>query len=178
MTDPSPRPYTPREPLEETAFDPTAYEWRPYRPAPAPRPGLDASRLWFGAAATALVAALIAIVGALVANALFDVPVVVPTGGGTWVAARAGWYAFGAVVACLVATAVCQLLVAFAPRPLRFFTWLAVLATAVAVLVPFLADASVVAVVTTATLNLVLGIAIGSLVAGSARGALRPSRAA
>jgi hypothetical protein len=39
---------------------------------------VDAARLWTGGLATALVAALVAVVGVLIARGLFDVPVLAP----------------------------------------------------------------------------------------------------
>jgi hypothetical protein len=44
---------------------------------------VDAGRLWTGGVATAAVAALVAIVGVLIARGLFDVPLLAPTGEGT-----------------------------------------------------------------------------------------------
>lgn len=41
-------------------------------------------RLWAGGAATAVVAALIAVVGILIARGVFGVPVLAPEGEGTW----------------------------------------------------------------------------------------------
>src|SRR4029450_8046058 len=40
---------------------------------------VDAGRLWTGALATAVVAALVAVVGVLIARGLFDVPVLAPS---------------------------------------------------------------------------------------------------
>jgi hypothetical protein len=134
--------------------------------------GVDARRLWFGGLATALVAALIALVGIVVARGVFGVPILAPKGGGVWGDASTGWYVFGAAVASLLATALCHLLLAFAPNPMRFFSWVIALATAVAVLAPFVTGADVSAKVATAVVNLVLGVAIGSLVAGTARGSV------
>src|SRR5918993_1539638 len=47
-----------------------------------PRPKVDAGRLWTGGVATAAVAALVAVVGVLIARGLFDVPLLAPTGEG------------------------------------------------------------------------------------------------
>lgn len=47
-----------------------------------PSRSVDAGRLWTGGVATALVAALVAVVGVLIARGLFDVPVLAPTGEG------------------------------------------------------------------------------------------------
>src|SRR5689334_2634317 len=107
------------------------------------RPVVDPGRLWAGGAATALVAALIAVVGVLIARGVFDIAVLTPASAGALGGAATAWYAGLAAVAGLAATALVQLLIAFAPRPMRFFTWMMVLATAVAVLVPLVIDIAV-----------------------------------
>ncbi len=141
------------------------------------RPSVDAARLWAGGLATALVAALVAIVGILVARGLLHVSVLAPKGAGVWGDASTGWYAFGAAAAGLAATGLMHVLLLFTPRPMRFFGWIVSLATAAAMLAPFATDETMAAKVITAGLNLLLGAAIGSLVAGSARSATRRSTA-
>jgi hypothetical protein len=134
-------------------------------------PAVDAARLWTGGAATALVAALIAVVGILLIRGLFGVPVLAPKGAGAWGDASTGWYAFGAAAASLVATGLMHLLLMYAPRPMRFFGWVTALVTTAMMLTPFTTAESTASKVATALLNLFLGIAIGSLVAGSGRSA-------
>jgi hypothetical protein len=146
-----------------------------YRPAPAPRqPPLSAGKLWAGGLATAVVAALIAAGGILVGRGIFGVNVLAPKGAGVWGDARTVWYALGAAAAGITATAVVHLLLLYAPRPMRFFGWVMAMATVVSMAGPFVADEDRASSLYTATLNLVLGVAIGSLVAGSARAAVRP----
>lgn len=137
------------------------------------RPTVDAGRLWAGGVAAAVIAALIAVVGILVARGIFDVAILAPEGDGTWGDADTGRYALAAAAAALLATGLIHLLILFVPRYATFFTWIMVLATAVAVLAPFALDAETSAKVATALINLILGIAIGSLVAGVARTAIR-----
>ena len=48
-----------------------------------PTRSIDAGRLWTGGVATALVAALVAVVGVLIARGLFDVPVLAPSSEGS-----------------------------------------------------------------------------------------------
>jgi hypothetical protein len=55
---------------------------------PASVVGVDARRLWFGGLATALVAALIALVGIVVARGVFGIPILAPKGGGRTGAVR------------------------------------------------------------------------------------------
>jgi uncharacterized protein YhhL (DUF1145 family) len=137
------------------------------------RPGVDAARLWSGGVATALVAALIAVAGIAITRGLFDVHILAPEDQGVWGDADTGWYAAIAAVAALVATGIVHLLLLTTPRPLQFFGWTVGLVTLVAVVMPFAADASTASKVATALINLVLGLAIGTLVAGVARSAVR-----
>jgi Family of unknown function (DUF6069) len=136
------------------------------------RPAIDGARLWVGGLATALVAALVAVVGILLARGVFDVQILARKAAGVWGDASTGWYALGAALASLLATGLIHVLVLYAPRPMRFFGWVVGLATAAAALAPFATDQSIEAKLATAALNLLLGIAIGSLVAGSARSAM------
>src|SRR3954470_12669677 len=136
------------------------------------RPAVNAGRLWAGGAATAVVAALIALVGILVGRGLFDVAVLAPQGAGVWGDADTFWYALGAALFSLAATGLMHLLLLFTPRPMLFFGWVMVLATVVAMLAPFVTENDLGSRLFTAGLNFVLGVAIGSLTAGSARSAV------
>ena len=135
---------------------------------------LNAGRLWSGGVATALVAALIAVVGVLVGRGLFDVAVLAPQGAGVWGDASTFWYALGAAGAALAATGLMHVLLLTTPRPMRFFGWLVALGTVAAMLAPFVSDNDLGPRLFTAGLNLVIGVAIGSLIAGTARAATRP----
>jgi hypothetical protein len=123
---------------------------------------VDAKRLWSGGAATAVVAALIALAGILA-----------PRQDGAWGDASTAGYATGAAVAALVATAIMHLLLIATPRPQMFFTWIIGLATVIAVVYPFSTTAPLSQKVATAVINLVLGAAIGSLIDGTAARAIR-----
>ncbi|HEX6326221.1 MAG TPA: DUF6069 family protein [Jiangellaceae bacterium] len=142
-------------------------------PAREQRPSVDAGRLWAGGAATALVAALIAVAGIVIARGLFDIPVLAAEDRGVWGDADTGWYVAAAAVAALVATGLVHVLIATTPRPLRFFGWIIALVTLIAIIMPFATDASTASKAATALINLVLGIAIGTLIAGVARSAVR-----
>jgi uncharacterized protein DUF6069 len=155
----------------EEARMPAAYDYE----TQAQRPAVDAARLWTGGAATAAVAALITVVGILLIRGLFGIPVLAPKGAGVWGDASTGWYAFGAAVASLVATGLLHLFLLYTPRPMRFFGWITALVTVGTVLAPFTTDQSTASKVATGFLNLILGIAIGSLVAGSGRSATQPA---
>jgi hypothetical protein len=134
---------------------------------------VDARQLWAGGAATAVVAALIALVGILACRWLFNIPILAPARDGAWGNASTTGYTLGAAGAALAATGLMHLLLIATPRPHLFFTWIVGLATVVAVVFPFSTTASLSAKAATAVVNLVLGIAIGSLTSAVAARAVR-----
>src|SRR5208282_4292616 len=97
---------------------------------------VDARTLWSGGAATAVVAALIALVGILICRWLFNIPILAPRQDGAWGDAATAEYAVAAAAAALVATAIMHLLLLATPRPRLFFTWIIALATVIAVVFP------------------------------------------
>jgi hypothetical protein len=132
----------------------------------------DAGQFWAGAAATAVVAALVALVGILICRWTLGIPILAPAGDGAWGDAHTGEYVLAAACAAIVAAALLYLLVMGAPQPRMFFAWIIALATLAAVVYPFSTGAPVAQKMATAVVNLVLGIAIGSLLgAVAARGA-------
>jgi Family of unknown function (DUF6069) len=134
---------------------------------------VNANRLWTGGVATAVVAALVAVVGVLIARGLLDVPVLAPTEEGVLGNANTARLALVAAGAALAATGLMHLLLLFIPRPWQFFTWIMSLVTLAAVLTPFSTDAEVATKVATAAIFLAIGVAIGSLVSGVASSAVR-----
>jgi len=140
---------------------------------PVARPTVDARRLWAGGLATAVVAALVAVVGVVVARGIFDIPVLAPKGSGTFGDVSTGGLALAAAAGALVATGLMHLLLLSTPRPFSFFGWIVVLATALAALIPFSFDAELDAKLATAIITVLIGIAIGSLVSGVARRSLQ-----
>jgi hypothetical protein len=142
-------------------------------PAPQERRQVDARALWSGGVATAVVAALIALVGVLVCRWLFKVPILSPAREGAWGNASTAGYALAAAAVALAATAIMHLLLLSTPYPRTFFAWIIGLATVVAVVFPFSTTAPVSQKIATAVVNLVLGIAIGSLVSEVSRRAAR-----
>lgn len=136
-------------------------------------PEVDAGRLWAGGLATALVAALIVIVAAFVIQAFVTIPVVPPLGAthlGDMVTLA---YALLAALAAIAATGLLHVLLVATPRPLLFFSWIVALTTVVAVVTPFLAAATRDSQLVTAAINLVVGIAILSLLNGVGLSAAR-----
>ena len=134
---------------------------------------VEARQLWSGGAATAVVAALIALVGILVCRWLFNIPLLAPRQDGAWGDASTAGYAFAAAAAALAATAIMHLLLIATPRPLVFFNWIMALGTVVAVAYPFGTTAPLSQKVATALINLVLGATIGSLINGTAARLIR-----
>ena len=137
---------------------------------------VDAGRLWSGGVATALVAALVALVGVLLCRGVLDVPVLAPTDEGTLGNASTVRLVVLAAFAALLATGLLHLLLLSTPRPLQFFGWIVGLVTVAATLTPFLTDADLSVKVATSAIYLVTGIAIGSLLSGVARSAIRTGR--
>lgn len=134
---------------------------------------VNANRLWTGGVATAVVAALVAVVGVLIARGLLDVPVLAPTEEAVLGSANTARLALVAAGAALAATGLMHLLLLFIPRPWQFFTWIMSLVTLAAVLAPFATDAEVATKVATAAIFLAIGVAVGSLVSGVASSAVR-----
>lgn len=127
---------------------------------------VDAARLWGGGLATALVAALVAVVGVLIAQGVFDVKLVRPALLLDVANRFAVDYALTAFLLGLVATAIAHGLALVTPRPRLFFSWIIGLATVVGVVTPFAVGSDLKSQVSTAAINLVLGIAIMSLLGG------------
>jgi|RhiMethySRZTD1v2_1073278.scaffolds.fasta_scaffold1394454_1 uncharacterized protein DUF6069 len=136
------------------------------RPAASSGTVIAASRLWAGGAATACVAALVAAVGVLLFSSVLNVRLVQPPLLLTPTGSLAVNWALTAFIAALVATGLAHLLSATTPRPRLFLGWIIGLATVAAMVVPFAADASLAGKVCTAAINLMIGIAIGSLLMG------------
>jgi hypothetical protein len=135
---------------------------------------LNPGRLWAGGVATAVIAALIVIVGISIARGIFGVPMPVPAPNHGMSAIAYVGIAVGAAIA---ATALLHLLMVGAPRPLAFFAWIVFLATVLGVLAPFsnsvFGSFSNIAYLNSkssvAAINLVVGIAIGTLLTSVAR---------
>jgi hypothetical protein len=133
----------------------------------------DPGRLWAGGLATAVVAALVAVVGIVVARGLLEVPLLAPKGDGVWGSASTAGYALAAGGIALAATALVQLLAATTPRYRVFFSWIMALLTAIATLSPLSLELGLdrASEITTAIVNMVIGIAITTILNGVARSA-------
>jgi hypothetical protein len=109
------------------------------------------------------VAALVGAVGVLIFNSVFDIrlvrlPVLLPI-----TDSLALNYAATAFVFALAATGLAHLLSITTPRPNVFFGWIVGLVTVATMVMPFAFDASMASKVSTALVNMIIGIAIGSL---------------
>jgi len=134
-------------------------------PIPGKRVAIDAPRLWGGGLATAVVAALAALVGVLVCRDLLDVKIVEPpllrlTN------SFALNYAITAFVVALLATGLAHLLSVITPRPRAFFGWIVALVTVATMVLPFALGGSLEGKVCAAVINLVIGLCIASLLSG------------
>lgn len=132
--------------------------------APATR-RIDAGRLWTGGLATAVVAALVGLVGSLLVRALLRVE---PGAFGA-VAAAFGSTATAvlcvtAATAALVATGLAHLLLVSTPRPLAYLGWVVGLTTAAATVLPLATGTSLAVALALGVVHLAIGLAIGSLV--------------
>jgi Family of unknown function (DUF6069) len=140
----------------------------------------DSAQFWAGGVATAIVAALIALVGILVCRWTLGIPILAPASDGSWGGARTGEYVLVAACIALVATGLLYLLVLGTPQPDLFFGWIMGLATLAAVVYPFSTGAPLDQKGATAIVDLVLGVAITSLLSAVAARAVRrpgpPSR--
>jgi Family of unknown function (DUF6069) len=150
---------------------------QPSTPAQRPRVSIDAGRLWAGGAATALVAALVAVVGETIANNVLGVELARPAVLLPISDNRTINYAVTAAVLALAATGLAHLLSLAAPRPRTFFSWIVGLCTVAAVALPFALDAEFSAQLATAIINLVIGLSIASLLTATlARTVVDPER--
>jgi len=139
----------------------------------APRPVLYAARLWTGGLATAVVAALIGVVSLLVLRVVAANIPQAPVTAGLHTSSSAVLLCAIAAGAALVATGLAHLLLMSTPRPMAYLGWIVGLATAAAAVLPLTTGAVLAAAVAEGILNLVIGLAIGSLVTGAAYAATR-----
>jgi hypothetical protein len=142
-------------------------------PPPAVRTEVNAGRLWAGGVAAAVVAALIGLVGILVARAMFQVAVLSPKSAGAFGDENTTRLCLLAAVAALLATGLAHLLLVSTPSPLSYFGWIVGLLTVAAVVVPFLGSGSLAVRLAQALIHLVIGLAIGGLVSNAAASASR-----
>jgi hypothetical protein len=124
---------------------------------------VDVRALWAGGAASAVVAALVAVVGVLICEGVLDLdmapPPLLPIGRSLYVR-----YAVTSAVLALAATGLAHVLALTTPRPESFFSWIVGLTTVVGVVVPLASSASWAACIATALVDLAIGLCILTLV--------------
>jgi hypothetical protein len=147
-------------------YGPPRYDQgRPPRP-PSSRPTVAAGQLWGGGVATAIVAALVALVGVLVSRWLANIPLLAPMHDGAYGDVHTTTLVLVVAAAALVATGLLHLLLLSTPRPTLFFGWIIALATVLAVVLPFTTTAPLAQQAATAVVFLLIGVAIGTLLTG------------
>jgi hypothetical protein len=113
--------------------------------------------------ASAVVAALVAVVGVLVCEGVFDLdmapPPLLPIGRSLSVQ-----YAVTSAVLALAATGLAHVLALTTPRPVSFFSWIVGLATVVGVAVPLGSSGSWAGRMATALVDLAIGLCVLTLV--------------
>ena len=145
----------------------------PPRGAADNRVRLDPAQFWAGAVATAVVAALIALVGILICRWVLNISILAPAGDGAWGNAHTAEYSLLSALAAIIAAGVLYLLTLATPQPNTFFTWILGLATLAAVVAPFSTSAPLDQKIATAAVDLVIGIAVISLLTMVAARAIR-----
>jgi hypothetical protein len=128
----------------------------------------NAAQVWAGGVATAVVAALIALVGILICRWTLGIPILSPSRDGAWGNAHTPEYVLAVALIALAATGIMYLLTLATPSPGMFFGWIIGLGTVVAVVYPFSTSAPLDQKAATAVVDLVIGIAIGSLLSAVA----------
>lgn len=124
---------------------------------------IDAGRLWAGGFATALVAALVAWLGVFICRDVLDLSLTEPAFIFRFSDSFAANYAGTAFLAALLATGLAHLLSLTTPRPRVFFGWIVGLLTVASMVVPFARSGETSGKIATSFINLILGVAIASL---------------
>ena len=132
-----------------------------------PRLTVEAGRFWAGAAATALVAALIGLLGVIIFERIFAITLVPPPDLFATGSRQAAWAIDGAILA-LLAAGVLHLLILSTPRPRAFFGWIMALVVVAIAVLPFAWSSDVTAAALSGLINLLIGVAVWSLLAGVA----------
>jgi hypothetical protein len=142
---------------------------------PAGHVHVNAGRLWAGGVATAIVAALAVLAGVLITRGVLGIPVLAPKAASDFGDSSTAVYAGLAACCALLATALLHVLLLGTPRPFMFFAWITGLADVVAAAAPFTQPAPLASKIFTAIINIVVGVAVISLLSGVGRVAIRPA---
>ncbi|MGW5435672.1 DUF6069 family protein [Nocardia asteroides] len=128
-----------------------------------PPPKVNIGKLWAGGIGTAVVAALLVVVAIMLVRGVLGIAILSPEGAGAYGTVSTTSYALAAAGAALLATALLMVLLLAMPSPLTFFTWICLLVTAVAVILPFTLVADMDAKIATAVINLLVGLCITTM---------------
>lgn len=135
---------------------------------------VDFKTLWSGGAATALVAALIGLVGNLVVTGLLELTLVRPGLTGLFPGSRSLDVMLHGAFLALAATALINVLLLGTPRARAFFSWIMGLVTVIITVAPLShEDFDWESRISSSIVYLITGIAITSLIAGVATSAIR-----
>ncbi|MFF3066108.1 DUF6069 family protein [Oerskovia sp. NPDC057915] len=138
----------------------------PVNPAD-PRLAVEVGRFWAGAAATALVAALIGLVAVIILERIFSFTLVPPPDIFSTASHQAAFAIDGAILA-LLAAGLLHVLILTTPRPRAFFGWIMALVIVVVTALPFAWTTDTTSAVLSGLVNLLIGVAVWSLLAGVA----------
>ncbi|GAB1340567.1 hypothetical protein ACE1SV_71570 [Streptomyces sp. E-15] len=141
---------------------------RPGYRAPSASPSVAAGRLWATGAATAVVAALVAVVATMFVRGVLGLAVFAPEEAGVWGDATTGYLAAWAAAGAVAATGLLHLLLLTVARPRAFFTWIAGLVTVALALLPFTTVLALPAELASAGVFLAVGGTITGLLSGTA----------
>jgi hypothetical protein len=135
----------------------------PAPPSSGPNRIVNVRALWAGGAASAVVAALVAVVGVILCEDVLGLHMVPPP------LLPIGWslavqYAITSAVLALAATGLAHLLTMTTPRPESFLSWIVGLATVVGVALSLAGSGSRADRFATALVDLVIGLCILALV--------------
>jgi hypothetical protein len=139
-------------------YPPLATNYAPKAPSAARRPvsyaasnysaDIDQIRYWVGAALTAVIAALVGVIGAVVAHGIVHVPMMV----------NATVFGLASAGLALVAAALYDGMLHVAPRPTAYYASVAALVTTLATLLPFTMAATLHSQIVMAAMNLGVGL--------------------
>jgi uncharacterized protein DUF6069 len=142
----------------------TTAEWTPTTTTTTvTAPRIDQARYWVGAAMTAVVTALLGVIGVIVAHDIVHVPMLLGSGAN---ATQVPAATYGLVAAAIVfaAAAVYNALLYICPRPTTYYSWLISAVTVLAVLLPFTTTAALTSHIVFGATNLMVGLSVLLLV--------------
>ena len=132
---------------------------------------LNPARFWAGTAAAAVVAA---VVGALIARGLFNLPVVASRSQGGSGDARTAAYAIAAASVTALAAVLMHLLTIGVAEPRRYFVWIMTLVTVIAMIIPLTLDDPLSVKIATTLVILTIGTVTTGIVHSTAIATCRP----